>query len=135
MKKKYLEAFMDMTERFGQTSESKRLKVGASLVKNGAIIALGVNGTPSGWPTNDCENEEGNTQWFVQHAESNCLSKMITSTESAVGAIMLVSHSPCKSCCIKIATAGIKELYYRHCYRDLDGLDYLRQQDIKVEQI
>lgn len=45
MKQKYLLALMDMTERFGLTSEAKRLQVGASIVKNGSIISLGVNGT------------------------------------------------------------------------------------------
>jgi len=31
------------------TSESTRLKVGASLIKNDAIISLGVNGNIAGW--------------------------------------------------------------------------------------
>ena len=52
MKSKYLNAFMKMTEVFAQTSEAKRLKVGACLIKNGNPIAFGVNGTIPGWETN-----------------------------------------------------------------------------------
>jgi dCMP deaminase len=135
MKKKYLEAIMDMTERFGQTSESKRLKVGASLIKNDAIISLGVNGTPSGWHTNVCEDENGETSWFVKHAEAACLDKMIHSTESAEGAIMMISHAPCKFCALRIKDAGISKVYYRHPYRSEEGLLYLEESSIVVERI
>jgi dCMP deaminase len=135
MKRKYLEAIMDMTERFGQTSESTRLKVGASLIKNDAIISLGVNGTPAGWPTNVCEDETGQTAWFVKHAEAACLDKMIHSTESAEGAVMMISHSPCKFCALRIKDAGITKVYYRHQYRSDEGLVYLRENSIEIEQI
>jgi dCMP deaminase len=135
MKEKYLLAMMDMVERFGQTSESKRLKVGAALVKNNAIISLGVNGTPSGWYTNCCEDEYGVTQWFVKHAEAACLDKLVHSTESASGAIMLVSHAPCKFCSLRIKDAGISSVYYRHTYRDLSGVGYLQENGIIVKQI
>jgi dCMP deaminase len=135
MKEKYLRAMMEMTIIFGQTSESKRLKVGASLVKNNAIISLGVNGTPAGWYTNDCEDGNGETQWFVKHAEAACLDKLVHSTESASGAIMLISHAPCKFCSIRIKDAGINRVYYRYTYRDLSGIDYLMQNHVIVEQI
>lgn len=135
MKHKYLLAMMEMTIIFGQTSESTRLKVGASLVKNNAIISLGVNGTPSGWYTNNCEDENGDTQWFVKHAEAACLDKLVHSTESASGAIMLVSHAPCKFCSLRIKDAGISSVYYRHTYRDLAGVEYLVQNGVVVERI
>ena len=34
VKQKYLSAFMDMLDRFAQTSEAERLKVAAVLIKN-----------------------------------------------------------------------------------------------------
>jgi dCMP deaminase len=135
IKEKYLLAFMDMTERFGLTSEAQRLKVGASIVKNGAIISLGVNGTYAGWPTNACEDEEGNTNWFVRHAERAALDKLVKSTESSEGATMFVSHSPCKFCALAIKDAGIKKVYYRHTYRDDSGVKYLQDNGVVVEQI
>lgn len=58
MKQKYVEALLDMAERFGQTSTAERLKVGALIVKNGSVISLGINGMPPKWPTEVCEDKE-----------------------------------------------------------------------------
>mgnify|MGYP002507804350 CR=1 FL=1 len=135
MKPKYLLALMDMTERFGQTSEATRLRVGASIIKNDAIISLGVNGTYPGWETNSCEDVDGKTSWFVRHAEQAALDKLVKSTESAEGATMIVSHAPCKMCSLRIKDAGIKKVYYRHEYKDNSGVEYLKNNGVQVEKI
>jgi len=135
VKQKYLLALMDMTERFGQTSEATRLRVGSSIIKNDAIISLGVNGTYPGWETNVCEDLDGNTQWFVRHAEQAALDKLVKSTESAEGATMLVSHAPCTMCSLRIKDAGIKKVYYRHTYRSMAGVEYLQNNGVLVERI
>lgn len=135
MKKKYLIAYMDMTERFAETSEANRLKVAAMLVKRGSILSIGINGTPPNWHTNTCEDEEGNTAWFTRHAEQACLDRMLHSTETTDGAIMLITHSPCKLCSLRIKEAGISKVYYRYDYRDNSGIKYLMDNNIEVERI
>ena len=135
MKEKYKQALMDMAERFGQTSESTRLKVGCLIVKNDSVISMGVNGSPKGFHTNICEDGEGNTAWYVRHAEQAALDKLVRSTESAEGATMFVSHSCCKHCALRIVDAGIKKVYYRHHYRDHSGVQYLQDNGVDVEQI
>ena len=135
MKHKYLLALMDMTERFGQTSEATRLRVGASIIKNDAIISLGVNGTYPGWETNLFEDADGKTSWFVRHAEQAAIDKLVKSTESAEGATMIVSHAPCKMCSLRIKDAGIRKVYYRHEYRDNSGVEYLKNNGVLVEKI
>lgn len=135
MKQKYLEALMDMAERFGQTSESTRLKVGALLFKNDSIISLGVNGQPPGWETEVCEGEDGATLRTVRHAEDAALQKLWNSHETAKGSYMFVSHAPCLNCSIKILTAGVERVYYRHTYRDSSGVEYLINKGLKVEKI
>lgn len=135
MKQKYINAYMDMTLRFAETSEAERLKVAAMLVKRGSILAIGINGSPAGWPTNVCEDETGQTAWYVRHAEQACLDRMLHSNETTDGAIMLVSHAPCKLCSLRIKDAGITKVYYRHNYRDLSGVDYLKSCGVEVEQI
>jgi dCMP deaminase len=57
MKKKFIETYMDVAERFAQLSSAKRLQVGAIVVKDDRIISIGYNGMPAGWD-NDCENVE-----------------------------------------------------------------------------
>ena len=54
MKPKFIDAYMDVAERFGQLSTAKRLNVGAIIVKDNRIISIGYNGMPSGWD-NNCE--------------------------------------------------------------------------------
>lgn len=135
MKDKYLEAYLDMAERFGQTSEALRLQVGALIVKDGGIISEGVNGTPRGWLTNLCEDSDGKTSPIVRHAEVNALNKLRRSNSTSSGATMFCSHSCCLNCAIDLVDAGIKEFYYRHDYRDTSGLEYLRTKGLTVVQL
>lgn len=135
MKNKYLLAYMDMCVRFAQTSEAERLKVAAMLVKRGSILAIGVNGTYSGWETNTCEDADGQTSWYTRHAESACLDKMLHNHETTDDAVMLVTHAPCKMCSLRIKEAGIKKVFYREDYRDLGGVEYLLQSGVDVSKI
>lgn len=125
---------MDMTCRFGETSQSTRLKVGAMLMKDGNPIAWGVNGTRSGWHTNVCEDSEGNTTKDVRHAEIAALDKLRRSSETSVGATLFVSHSCCLPCAVEVVEAGVVEVVYRHDYRDSSGIDYLIEKGIIVTQ-
>lgn len=134
MKDKYLKAFMSMVEVFSETSESKRLKVAACLIKNDNPICFGVNGTPPGWPSNECEDAEGNTLPEVLHAEIQCLNKLRKINETAVGGTLIVTHSPCIRCSREIVDAGIQQVIYKHEYRDLTGVMWLKENDVKVEQ-
>lgn len=135
MKHKYKLALMDMAARFGQTSTAERLKVGALLYKNDSIISMGVNGQPPGWHTEVCEGVDGSTLSTVRHAEVAALEKLWRSTETAEGAIMFISHMPCLMCSIKILTAGIHTVYFRHEYRCTEGVEYLKDSGVKVYQI
>lgn len=135
MKRKYKEALMDMACRFGQTSEADRLKVGCIIYKNGALVSLGTNGQPPGWPTEVCEGGDGSTLPTVRHAEAAALEKMYLSTETTEGATMFISHSPCLGCSLKIVAAKIEKVYYRSKYRCDEGLTYLEQNGVIVEQV
>lgn len=132
MKEKYISSLLDMACRFGETSEANRLKVGCLIYKNDSIISLGVNGQPPGWHTEVCEGKDGQTLPTVRHAEEAALQKLWNSHETSYGATMFVSHSPCLACSIKIVTAGISSVYYRHEYRSDEGLKYLRSKKVSV---
>lgn len=133
---KYDRAYLEMALVFSKTSAAQRLKVGCVIVRDGQVLSLGINGTPSGWNTNICENDvTGLTEWFVKHAEVQALNKLRKSTESSVGATMYITHSPCKHCCLDIIDAGIKRVVYLHQYRDVSGIDLLNKYDVICEQI
>ena len=98
------------------------------------IISDGYNGTPSGFD-NCCEDEKGNTQWFVLHAEANAILKLASSTQSAKGATLYLTLSPCKECSKLVLQAGIKKLVYLQDYSDNDGIEFLKNHGIEILKI
>jgi dCMP deaminase len=56
MKEKFINAYMDVAERFAELSTARRLHVGAIVVKDDRIISIGYNGMPAGWD-NNCEDK------------------------------------------------------------------------------
>lgn len=133
MKQKWIDAFMDTAERFAQLSSAKRLQVGAVVVRDQRIVSIGYNGTPAGW-TNQCEGDDGKTKDEVIHAEMNCIAKLASSNESARGAVMFITHSPCIHCASIIAASGISKIYYRNAYRSDDGITHLEKCGVEIEK-
>jgi dCMP deaminase len=131
---RYDRAYMRMALEWCQLSKCTRKKVGALIVKEGMIISDGYNGTPTGFP-NDCEDENGLTRWYVLHAEANAIMKVARSTNSARGATLYLTHSPCKDCSKLILQAGIARLVYLHEYKDTSGLEFLQSGGLLVNQV
>ena len=141
MKKKFIETYMDVAERFAQLSSAKRLQVGAIVVKDDRIISIGYNGMPSGWD-NCCEEVVPPNEWVefeqlktkpeVLHAETNAIAKLAKSSESGLGAAMFVTHAPCIDCAKLVYQTGISTLYYKHTYRSTLGIDFLNSSGVTV---
>ena len=144
MKQKFIDAYMDVAERFAQLSSATRLQVGAIVVKDDRIISIGYNGMPSGWD-NCCEEKvydtaaestyQLKTKPEVLHAESNAIAKLARSAESGEGASIFITHSPCIDCAKLIYQSGINTVYYRNAYRSTAGTDFLDKSGIKVVKI
>lgn len=134
MKYKYVIAMMETAEAWAKTSEAQRLQVGAVIAQEDTIIAQGVNGTYKGLP-NVCEGEDGLTLPHVRHAEAAALDKLVRSTSSAELATMYVTHAPCLQCSYRIVDSGIAKVYYKHEYRDTQGVEYLRRSGVIVERL
>jgi dCMP deaminase len=131
---KFDKAYLKMAQEWAKLSYCKRKQVGALIVKDRMIISDGYNGTPSGFE-NCCEDEEGKTHWYVLHAEANAILKLAASTQSAKGATLYLTLSPCKECSKLILQAGIQRLVYINEYSDDDGISFLRNHNIEIEQI
>jgi len=136
---------MKTAETFAELSHARRLHVGAIIVKDDRIISIGYNGMPAGWD-NNCEyevtTEEGDdyatvlkTKPEVLHAETNAIAKLARSTESGLNATMFITHSPCLDCAKLIYQSGINAVFYRDSYRSEDGIQFLKQSGITVEQM
>ena len=136
---KWQSAYIDTAERFASLSTATRLKVGCIAVKDNRILSIGYNGMPSGW-SNMCERPSGSTGYLrtkdeVIHAEMNCLAKLASSNESGKGAELYITHAPCIECSKMIYASGISKVYYRTEFRDMAGVNFLRECGVGVEQI
>jgi len=127
-------SYLKMASEWSQNSCCKRKKVGALIVKDLMIISDGYNGTPSGF-SNDCEDMDGNTSWYVLHAEANAITKLAKSTQAADGATLYATLSPCTECSKLIIQTGIKRVFYKEKYRDLNGLAILKEAGVIVTQL
>jgi dCMP deaminase len=132
--KKYDITYLRMAREWSKLSYCKRKQVGALIVKNGMIISDGFNGTPSGFE-NVCEDKQGQTKWYVLHAEANAITKMARSTQSSEGATLYVTVSPCRECSKLIFQSGIKRVVYLEKYKDDSGLKFLQKAGVEVVQI
>jgi len=123
-----------MAKTWSELSHCKRKQVGAIIVKDGMIISDGFNGAPSGFD-NCCENEQGETQWYVLHAEANAILKVAKSTHNCQGSTLYLTLSPCKECSKLVVQSGIKKIVYINEYKDRSGVDFLENAGIEVQQI
>jgi dCMP deaminase len=128
---RYDRAYMNMAFEWGKLSHCKRKQVGALIVKDRMIISDGYNGTPTGFD-NCCETDAGETKWMVLHAEANAILKVAASTQSSKGATLYVTLSPCRDCSKLILQAGIERVVYANAYKDLSGVDFLKEAGIEV---
>jgi dCMP deaminase len=126
-------AYLRMAKEWATLSHCTRKQVAALLVKNGVIISDGYNGTPSGFP-NACENNLGETHWYVLHAEANAILKVAKSTNNAHGSTLYITLSPCRDCCKLILQSGITRLVYLNAYKDTTAIDFLRNSGVEVVQ-
>ena len=132
------EAYLNMAEIWARLSKARRKQVGCLIVKDGAIISDGYNGTPRGF-NNNCEIEDPKsfgdnliTKPEVLHAESNAITKLAKSTQSSDGATMYITISPCIDCAKLIIQSGIERVVYGKLYRNKDGINLLKKAGINV---
>ncbi len=131
---KYDITYLKMALEWSKLSHCVRKKVGAIIVKNGMIISDGYNGMPSGLD-NCCETDNNETNWNVIHAEANAILKCAKHGQSCNGSTLYQTHSPCKNCSTLILQSGIKRLVYIEDYKDLSGINFLRDAGIEINRI
>lgn len=139
---KKINAHLKAAEAYAELSHAKRLKVGAVIVREGRIISIGYNGTPSG-RNNSCEyeivNEDGGKELVskqeICHAEMNAIMFAARNGVSTDGCTLVITHSPCYECAKMIVQCGIDSVFYREEYRDVSSLLFLKECGVNVTKI
>ena len=130
---------MNIAVEVAASSYAVKKKVGCIIVKNYNIIAIGYNGTPSGF-NNNCEStnlEDGRlvTNKEVLHAESNAIAKCATSNGSSENSVMYCTYSPCFDCAKLIIQSKIKKIYFKEHSKHLEGLGLLEKAKVETEHL
>ena len=125
---------MDMAKEVAKRSTCNRHKVGALLVYKGRILSHGYNGAPSG--VDHCNHpltEEANKGCEVSvHAESNAIVWAARWGINIDGSTLYTTLSPCLYCSQLIANSGVVEVIIDQPYRDLSGLELLKESGVEV---
>lgn len=125
--------FMDLAERTAQLSKATRAKVGCVIVRDKRVVVTGFNGLPAGLE-GPCE--EGDiTSPFCIHSEANAILYAAREGIPLIGTTLYCLYSPCVSCACMLYSVGVKEVYYKHEYRNTEGLTFLKNNGIVVERL
>ena len=109
-----------------ERSKDPKTQVGAAIVKNNRVLAIGYNGTSKGitddeMPWDSLGEKNGDIfqikNSFVVHAEANALNNLPIGTD-LTDAVMYVSLSPCPECAKKIAQTDITKVIYFQEYKN-----------------
>lgn len=125
--------YMKLAQDVASFSYCKRKQVGAVFVKDDVIV-IGYNGTISGFE-NNCEDEYGETLPEVLHAESNALSKVMTSPLVSSSGTIFCTLSPCVACAKQMIQAKISRFVYVKDHSDQTGLDLMRKVGIIINKL
>lgn len=126
------EIWTSLAFHIARRSRDPRLKVAAVVVTedNTTVLSIGYNGDEQGGPNCPDSNEPGKSGFI--HAEANALIKM--NYGDFRDKKIYLTHSPCPVCSRMIVNAGIKKVIYCEQYRDLKGLEILKNSGVDVKQ-
>jgi dCMP deaminase len=121
---------MDFAHSIARRSYDPRFQVGSVVVTedNSQVLAIGYNGDHRGGP-NEVDSVEPGKSGFI-HAEINALIKMDYNNPKRKK--LYLTLSPCIQCARAIINGGIKKVFFDVSYRDLSGIELLKQNDIEV---
>ena len=116
------EYFMQMAELAASRSTCDRLHVGAILVFDRRVIAVGYNGSPRG--TDHCDEVghrmvNGHCVRTV-HAEVNTVLSAALNGTSTRGSTLYTRYFPCENCVKELINAGVAKIVFREHYPNLD---------------
>ncbi len=140
--------FMEYAQLAARRSTCKRGHVGAVVVLDKRPVSIGYNGSPPGHAHctevgcepvppvagMDLHGEELLHRFGCQrtiHAEANALMWAARMGVPTLGAVVYVTHAPCRACARLLAAAGAMRVVYAKDYR-ADGIDILTESGIEV---
>ncbi|MAO08044.1 MAG: CMP deaminase [Alteromonas sp.] len=126
--------FIEILQTISKRSTCPRKQVGAILVKENRVIAMGYNGVlPGVKPEEGIDHITGVSK--TVHAEANIISFCAKHGIATADSELYITLSPCVKCAELIVQAGINKVNYIEQYRDTSGLELLTKQNIQICQV
>lgn len=141
-----IDYFFKVAELTSLLSTCCSQQVGAVLVKDNRIVAIGFNGTAPG--ESHCNEKfdlknykdyetfrNDHHKWSRYnelHAEQNLISFCAKNGLKTKGCTLFVTLSPCIDCAKIIVASGIKDIYYINEYDKENGLNFLKENGISI---
>lgn len=129
--------FMGIARVVSMRSTCHRLNVGAIIVCDNNIVAMGYNGSPPGQEHclgNDCSLSQSGGCTKTIHAEMNAWNRLSNEYKSEP-LDLYVTHSPCLNCAkVLIEGGSIKRVFYEVPYRNTDPITIMLEAGIEVYQ-
>ena len=136
------QVFMSVAFSLARLGTCSRGSVGAVIVRDGRCISWGYNGAPPGLPHCEEVNHGHPAQVdttlpqngcrIATHAEANALSFAAKQGISTDGATVYMTVAPCSWCSRLLIAAGIKRVIYYDNYRDMRGIQWLKDAGVHV---
>lgn len=134
--------YLAMARAAAMRATCYRLNVGAVVVEDRNVVAIGYNGAPSGEPhcAGDGCSYYRSTGCSVTHAEANALERARRGPSERFLVSVYCTHSPCSACVTliqhqRLSDVGgpvVESFYYETRYRDTTPLTRLIDVGISV---
>ena len=139
-KKKFAKEVVYLIEKESQKSSDWWRQIASALVKDGKIIHTTYNHhLPSdynldlyGDPRSNFDAGEHIDKSTAIHSEAGMIAWAASEGVSIKGLDLYVHTFPCQNCAMLLAKAGIKNLYYKEGYSNLNSEDILKAYKVKV---
>lgn len=139
LNQKYDKFYMRLAYEASLQTTSLKRQVGCLLVLPSGVLSIGYNGMPTGMD-NACEVMDKTGRYLITkpevvHAESDALNKLHRQGLSTMGATAYITTAPCLRCALNLAAVGVSRVVCMDPYKNMDGVEHLKQQLVKVDWI
>ena len=151
------EMYAGIARLIAQRSTCARAQVGVIVVRDKRILVHGYNGAPAGMAHCDhecnCIKVNPETKRFIIrltnsgheedcpsitpctraiHGEANAIAWAAREGINLDDGMLVTTMAPCLPCSQLIIAAGITDVMYLEAYRDMSGVELLREADVSV---
>lgn len=142
-KKKFVKDIIKNLEGEAQKSSDWWRQIASALVRDREVIHISYNQhLPSdynldlyGDPRSNFDAGEHIDKSTAIHSEANMIAWTAREGISVKGLDLYVHTFPCQNCAMLIAKAGIKNVYFKEGYSNLNSEDILKAHDVKVWRV